>query len=262
VGGKRLRVCSQWFDKQRALFSRYLVEKRIVTSFSQKTDSERPVLHPSKSQNSRYGSIQIGDSQNAFIRFLLSRLGEESITERDWQETKAYFENGCAYCGESDADQMDHGIPINRSKLGEHRLGNIIPACKKCNTRKHQRDYREHLGDDFDRIARIEIYMKNKHYLPLGDNIQIKNVLEQAHKEVAALAERYIALLNNLMAGPPPPIESPEPPSAAGSDCRSYGAHARIEGVSVKSQNWIKRWNGTQARSSWQRYSGPYNLCG
>jgi hypothetical protein len=55
--------------------------------------------------------------------------------------------------------------------------------------------------------------MKNKHYLPLGDNIQIKNVLEQAHKEVAALAERYIALLNNLMAGPPPPIESPEPPS-------------------------------------------------
>jgi hypothetical protein len=97
------------------------------------------------SRNNRYGSIQIGDAQNAFIRLILSRIGEEWFDERDWQETKAYFGNGCAYCGGGKADQMDHGVPINRAKLGEHRLGNIIPACKNCNNRKDA--YRRRAGD-------------------------------------------------------------------------------------------------------------------
>ena len=212
VGTKRLRVCNHWFDTQRDTFSKYLVENRIATSFRPNTDQEQP-RSPPNGQNSRYGSIQIGDAQNAVIRVILSRLGEESFDESDWQKTKTYFQERCAYCAEGVADEMDHGVPINRNKLGEHRLGNIIPACKKCNTRKHHRDYREHLGGDLDRIVRIQTYMESKGYVPLGDNSQVKNVLEQAHKEVASLAERYIAILNNLMAVPEPPSESPEPPS-------------------------------------------------
>lgn len=38
----------------------------------------------------------------------LGQIGEDSFDERDWQETKAYFGNGCGYCGDSMADQMDH----------------------------------------------------------------------------------------------------------------------------------------------------------
>ena len=98
---------------------------------------------------------------------------------------------------------MDHGVPINRAKLGEHRLGNVIPACKKCNTGKHQRDYREHLRDDVDRIERIETYMASKGYVPLGDNDQVRGILEQAHKEIAALADRYIGTLNMVLVRQP-----------------------------------------------------------
>jgi hypothetical protein len=171
----------------------------------------RPRLTP-RSRNGRFGSIQIGDAQNAFIRFLLSRLGEDSFDERDWQVTKTYFENGCAYCEGGGAEQMDHGVPINRAKLGEHRLGNVIPACKKCNSGKHQRDYREHLGDDLERVERIEAYMASRGYVPLGDHKQVKEILEQAHKEVAAVAERYIAMLNDVLAGRASPLEVADAP--------------------------------------------------
>jgi hypothetical protein len=197
VGDKRLRVCSQWFEKQRGQFCDYVSNMGYALTPGA-TTTPQPIPIPPK-QNRRYGSIQIGDGQNAFIRFILSRLGEESFDERDWQETKAFFGNGCAYCDGGAAEQMDHGIPINRSKLGEHRLGNVIPACKKCNTEKHQRDYREHLRDHRERIDRIETYMANRGYTPLGDNDQVKAILEQAHKEVGALADRYIDILNRFL---------------------------------------------------------------
>jgi hypothetical protein len=203
VGDQRFRVCSQWYDRHWDAFCQYLLGKRITFSPTPKPNLEsRP--RPMRISNSRYGSIQIGDAQNAFIRFILSRLGEESFDERDWKETKAYFGNRCAYCEDDSADEMDHGVPINRSKLGEHRLGNIIPACKKCNSGKHQKDYREHLQDDLDRIERIEIYMVSRGYAPLGETGPVKGILEQAHKEVGALADRYIETLNMLLIRPSP----------------------------------------------------------
>jgi 5-methylcytosine-specific restriction endonuclease McrA len=210
VGDKRLRVCNHWFEKQRDAFCEYLSGKRIVLPvFPPRPPPESPPQPPRGNRNSRYGSTQIGDAQNAFIRFILSRLGEESFDERYWQETKAYFNNHCAYCDSSTADQMDHGVPINRSKLGEHRLGNAIPACKGCNIGKHQRDYKEHLRDDLHRIDRIETYMASKGYVPLGGNDQVKDILDQAHKEVAALADRYIEIMNMVIARPPTRPELP-----------------------------------------------------
>jgi hypothetical protein len=201
VGDKRLRVCNDWYERQRDAFCAYLAAKSIAPPvFPSRPNPEPPPQPPPRgNRNSRYGSIQIGDAQNAFIRFILSRLGEESFDEGNWRATKAYFDNRCAYCDGSAADQMDHGVPINRSKLGEHRLGNVIPACKGCNTGKHQRDYREHLRDDLHRIDRIETYMASKGYVPRAENDQVKGILEKAHKEVAALAERYIEILNMVL---------------------------------------------------------------
>ena len=42
--------------------------------------------------------------------------------------------------------------------------------------------------------------MASRDYVPLGDNAQVKGVLEQAHKEAAALAKRYVAILNDVLA--------------------------------------------------------------
>jgi hypothetical protein len=96
---------------------------------------------------------------------------------------------------------MDHAIPINKTKLGEHRLGNVIPSCRKCNKEKHHRDFLEFLGEDTEKIEKIKSYMRTRNYIPLGDNRQIKLVIEQAYSEVAPLADRYIAIINGVLAG-------------------------------------------------------------
>ena len=48
------------------------------------------------------------------------------------------FDHCCAYCGVDGDLQMEHVIPI--SKGGEHHLGNIVPACQRCNYSKHTRE--------------------------------------------------------------------------------------------------------------------------
>lgn len=45
--------------------------------------------------------------------------------------------------------------------------------------------------------------MASKGYVPLGENDQVKGILEQAYKEVAALADRYIENLKRVLIHPP-----------------------------------------------------------
>jgi 5-methylcytosine-specific restriction endonuclease McrA len=48
------------------------------------------------------------------------------------------FDHCCAYCGASGDLEVEHVVPI--SKGGEHHLGNIVPACHRCNSSKRSRD--------------------------------------------------------------------------------------------------------------------------
>lgn len=211
VGEKNLRVCSQWYERDWEPFCQYLLSKGIIEAnhLPHRADPApthpRPPISPTpddrdKMGNSRFRSIAIGDGQNAVIRFILSKLGQEVFDEDDWKTTKSYFDNRCAYCCALTDLEMDHAIPINKTKLGEHRLGNVIPSCKNCNRDKNHRDFVEYLGDDQEKIARIQSYMKDRKYVPLGDNRQVKLVLEQAYREVAPLANRYIAIINGVLA--------------------------------------------------------------
>lgn len=48
------------------------------------------------------------------------------------------FSHTCAYCGVGGDLHVEHVIPI--SKGGEHHLGNIVPACQRCNFSKGKAD--------------------------------------------------------------------------------------------------------------------------
>lgn len=48
------------------------------------------------------------------------------------------FEHCCAYCGCSGDLEIEHVVPI--SKGGQHHLGNIVPACTRCNSSKRSKD--------------------------------------------------------------------------------------------------------------------------
>ena len=209
VRGTSVRVTSQWFDlptaKSRSYLIGYLERLGIAVSDSARDapdiGKEIDVLFPQsrRSSKGRYKGNAIGNAQNLLVRNILSNFGSESFGAEEWQKVISEFENRCAYCGQDGELLMDHVVPINKQSLGEHRLGNLVPSCKACNTAKSDKDFREYLLAHPERIAAIEAHMERHNYIPIGENEQIRRIIELAHKEVAQVAQRYIDILDTLM---------------------------------------------------------------
>jgi 5-methylcytosine-specific restriction endonuclease McrA len=53
------------------------------------------------------------------------------------KELKKLYNSPCSYCGSKDSIEMDHVIPL--VKGGRHSIGNLVPACAKCNRSKHDK---------------------------------------------------------------------------------------------------------------------------
>ena len=58
-------------------------------------------------------------------------------TSKDFEKLLRRYNGKCAYCGENDATDRDHVIPL--SKGGSNYIGNILPACRICNSSKKER---------------------------------------------------------------------------------------------------------------------------
>ena len=60
---------------------------------------------------------------------------------KDWQRIRevvlARDNHTCAYCGDGEANQVDHIIPV--SKGGSNELHNLVTACARCNRLKSDR---------------------------------------------------------------------------------------------------------------------------
>jgi hypothetical protein len=202
VGNRTVRVTSQWTYAHIQRFKEYLENKNIqpIVPISGNIGRNNGGSKNKRRNNTgRYKGRAIGYAQNQLVRNILSNLGDESFSEDDWEKTIEYFGNRCAYCGTDNTLEMEHLIPINKEKMGEHKIGNLVPVCKKCNSDKGGKDYKEFLNGNTDAIKRIEEYMKSRNYTPLGGNEQIRKVLEMAYAEVGPIAERYIMLINEVL---------------------------------------------------------------
>lgn len=70
-----------------------------------------------------------------------------SLTAEEWATIKASYSNRCAYClkplrndvdrGHADYPTIDHIIPISRG--GWTTKENVVPSCRLCNYRKHNK---------------------------------------------------------------------------------------------------------------------------
>lgn len=60
---------------------------------------------------------------------------EHDLTPEHWQAIQHAWDGACAYCGESGKPlQRDCVLAISRG--GRYTIGNVVPACAKCNTSK------------------------------------------------------------------------------------------------------------------------------
>lgn len=62
------------------------------------------------------------------------------FTPEQWKECKDYFNHECAYCGRKLKNlTQDHFVPL--SKGGGYTKDNIVPSCRSCNSKKHNKDF-------------------------------------------------------------------------------------------------------------------------
>lgn len=66
---------------------------------------------------------------------------EARLTAAEWQEIKLVYGYRCVYCGEKKKLSQDHIIPLRKG--GYHVKENVVPACKRCNSSKNQKDLQE-----------------------------------------------------------------------------------------------------------------------
>lgn len=216
--GAGFRVTSEWVSNlHTAHFVAYLREKGITPlgvsadfiAWAEDTVAEfgSPGSAPG---GARYRSYALGVAQNALVRYLLSNIGHERFSEADWRSvTDEDFNGSCAYCGQPGFVTLDHAVAINRIHLGEHRLGNLVPACSRCNTEKSNRDYPEFLSTKFEddpahastRIDLIDAHASKFGYEPIGSNDDVTALIEEARGKIKEVADSYLALINAKVSG-------------------------------------------------------------
>lgn len=69
----------------------------------------------------------------------IKRLLPSTLTIGQWNLTKKYFNDKCAYCGQTLVLTQEHFLAL--SKGGEFTHNNIIPSCQSCNSSKGNRDF-------------------------------------------------------------------------------------------------------------------------
>lgn len=75
-------------------------------------------------------------------RYSLKKNLPNELTLEQWNYCLEYFDNKCAYCGNSNEKlSMEHFIPVTQN--GELAITNILPACKKCNCSKNNKNFFE-----------------------------------------------------------------------------------------------------------------------
>ena len=67
------------------------------------------------------------------------------VTVEQWMAVLEKFDHSCVYCGSKESLTIDHLVPV--SKGGLHRIDNIVPACRSCNTAKNARSAEEFCKD-------------------------------------------------------------------------------------------------------------------
>lgn len=119
----------------------------------------------------------------------------------EWVEVTKFFENRCCYCGQtldSDNSTEDHLIPINKTSLGLHAWGNIVPCCRHCNKEKHFNDWVDFVKTKCNseeectrRINKIKEFQERWRYNP---NLKLKDVAQNLYEDVGEVSAVLIKL--------------------------------------------------------------------
>ena len=121
----------------------------------------------------------------------------------------------CVYCGNLDVKRWDHLVAVNNG--GETVIGNMVPACQKCDDSKQHKPFEEWMVGSApsspqsrgiknidDRMAKIRQYIAHFNYVvsPLSERLtademsqlqSIRNALAKCRVDGESLIEQFNA---------------------------------------------------------------------
>ncbi len=149
------------------------------------------------------------DISNGAIRIFLQDVGKFYDEERGFEpfgskvgqkdELLNYFNHECCFCGtqiDRKSLSQDHLIPMNKSSLGLHAWGNVVPCCSPCNNEKQQKPWREFIllkagNESQQRIDKIDSFVQLKNYDP---NLNLHEFADNLYQDVGQVAMTLINL--------------------------------------------------------------------
>jgi hypothetical protein len=138
------------------------------------------------------------DVPNRIVRLFLQEAGRQYDANRGYPKFSsmtpdliARFGGACAYCGGPPPLVEEHLVPINRTSVGLHAWGNIVPACKACNDTKAGNAWESHPRLDDIRRAAIRTYISEYRYMPDVEQLRVVlgKLYELADRQTRALVD-------------------------------------------------------------------------
>ena len=86
---------------------------------------------------------------------------------------------------------------MNKTSLGLHAWGNIVPACQDCNAKKQGREWHAYLvaragADASERYQRVTEFVSHYKYNP--DLTHLRDVAEELYAEVGTLSMTLVTM--------------------------------------------------------------------
>lgn len=109
-----------------------------------------------------------------------------------------FFDGRCCYCDAEFAEGrrpvQDHLIPMNRTALGLHAWGNIVPACQICNAKKQGRDWKDFIIERAgahaqERHRRVTELIREYDYRP---SLDLSDVAGELYDEIGSISMTLI----------------------------------------------------------------------
>ena len=150
------------------------------------------------------------DIANSAIRIFLQDVGKYYDQARGYEpfvprvaqldELLKFFNSECCYCGSLITRKtlsLDHLIPMNKTSLGLHAWGNVVPCCQLCNNEKQQTNWVDFLSRKagvehvMARQQNIESFVSAKRYDP---KLNLHEYAGNLYEDIGAVAMTLIQL--------------------------------------------------------------------
>lgn len=143
-------------------------------------------------------------ASNAFVRAVLTLVGESrdlnvlGLAPGQLRGAKLRdalmeeFNGKCGYCKVAitkATSDIDHLVPMNKASVGLHMYGNLVIACKKCNSDKHSHSLEAFVAKYPKRVAPSTIHKLKERSRKFGSNLDTKPLREFAEELYTLISE-------------------------------------------------------------------------